>query len=79
MDTSRAECWAGETETALSWGVVPGGDQEARQQPIRSDGRTGMNEKGSEPRDPLPSGVYVLWIAVIVVLAGLGIIGLFGQ
>ncbi len=38
-----------------------------------------MNEKGSEPRDPLPSGVYVLWIAVIVVLAGLGIIGLFGQ
>ncbi len=38
-----------------------------------------MNERDSEPRDPLPAPVYVLWIAVIVILAGLGIIGLLGQ
>jgi len=38
-----------------------------------------MSEREPAPRDPLPSSVYVLWIAVIVVLAGLGIIGLLGR
>ncbi len=37
-----------------------------------------MSDK--EPaREPLPSAAYVLWIAAIVVLAGLGMIGLLGQ
>ena len=38
-----------------------------------------MNEKEPAPRDPLPSSFYVLWIAAIVVLAGLGILGLVGR
>jgi len=38
-----------------------------------------MKEGEPVPRDPLPSSVYVLWIAAIAVLTGLGIIGLLGQ
>lgn len=38
-----------------------------------------MKEKEPVPRDPLPASVYVLWVAAIVVLAGLGIIGLLEQ
>ena len=38
-----------------------------------------MSEKEPGPRDPLPTSVYVLWVAAIVVLAGLGVIGLVGQ
>ena len=38
-----------------------------------------MKEKEPVPRDPMPSSVYVLWIAAIAVLTGLGIIGLLGQ
>ncbi len=38
-----------------------------------------MSEREPAPRDPLPSLVYVLWIAAIVVLAGLGVIGLLGR
>ena len=38
-----------------------------------------MSEKEPAQRDPLPSSVYVLWIAAIVVLAGLGVVGLVGR
>lgn len=38
-----------------------------------------MSEKEPAPRDPLPTSVYVLWVAAIVVLAGLGVIGLVGR
>ena len=38
-----------------------------------------MKEGEPAPHDPLPSSVYVLWIAAIVVLAGLGILGLVGR
>jgi len=41
--------------------------------------RRNEREREPVPRDPLPSSVYVLWIAAIVVLSGLGIIGLLGQ
>lgn len=42
-------------------------------------GEEGMKERAPVPRDPLPSSVYVLWIAAIVVLAGLGVLGLVGR
>jgi len=38
-----------------------------------------MKEREPVPRDPLPSSFYVLWVAAIVVLAGLGILGLVGR
>lgn len=37
-----------------------------------------MSDKQPAPRGGLPSSLYVLWIAAIVVLAGLGVIGLIG-
>jgi len=46
---------------------------------VRSREKKNEREREPVPRDPLPSSVYVLWIAAIVVLAGLGIIGLLGQ
>jgi hypothetical protein len=38
-----------------------------------------MNEEEPARRDPLPSAVYVLWFAAIVVLAGLGVAGLLAR
>ncbi len=39
-------------------------------------GEEGMKEREPVPGDPLPTSIYVLWVAAIVVLAGLGVIGL---
>lgn len=43
------------------------------------EGEEGMKEREPAPRDPLPTSIYVLWVAAIVVLAGLGVIGLLEQ